>query len=60
MRLLIHDKNTTFPITIHMKNSSNWADIKTKCYGEVLKTWRFEEGRYVTYKQKEGKQNETK
>ena len=55
MRLLIHDKNTTFPITIHIKNSSNWADIETKGYGEVLKTWRFENGRYITYKQKEGK-----
>ena len=47
MRLLMYDKNATFPITIHIKNSSNWADIETKGYGEVLKTWRFDKGRYV-------------
>jgi len=50
MRLLMQDSNTTFPITIHVKNSSNWADIETKCYGNVLKTWKFENGEYTTYK----------
>ena len=47
MKLLMHDSNTTFPITIHIKNSSNWADIETKCYGNVVKTWKFENGKYI-------------
>ena len=52
MRLLMHDSNTTFPITIRIKNSSNWADIETRHYGDILKKWRFENGKYEIQKSK--------
>lgn len=52
MKLLMHDSNTTFPITIRIKNSSNWADIETRHYGDILKKWRFENGKYEIQKSK--------
>ena len=52
MKLLMHDSNTTFPITIRIKNSSNWADIETQHYGDILKKWRFENGKYEIQKSK--------
>lgn len=46
IKILLHDKSATFPITIDIKRGKKWATIQTEHNGTVFKKWEFIDGQY--------------